>query len=111
MSQSDDRQFLTQLFRAAIKAADATTVLKAHLPAPPKGRLVVVGAGKGAAQMAQAFETLWPGPLEGVVVTRYGYGAPCTRIRVMEAAHPGPRCGGDEGRGGPAGGRERADSG
>jgi hydroxypyruvate reductase len=51
---------------------------------------VVVGAGKGAAQLAAAFERLWPHPLEGVVVTRYGYAAPCTRIRVLEAAHPVP---------------------
>jgi hydroxypyruvate reductase len=51
---------------------------------------VVIGAGKGAAQLAAAFETLWPGPLEGVVVTRYGYGCPTRRVRVIEAAHPVP---------------------
>lgn len=85
-----DRVFLDRLFRAAVAAADPEKALRAHLPEAPKGRTVVVGAGKGAAQLAQAFERLWPHPLEGVVVTRYGYGAPCARIRVMEAAHPVP---------------------
>ncbi|MDQ1849981.1 glycerate kinase [Gemmobacter fulvus] len=87
---SDDRGLLTGLFSAAVAAADPALALRAHLPAPPKGRTVVIGAGKGAAQLAAAFEQLWPGPLEGVVVTRYGYAAPCARIRVMEAAHPVP---------------------
>ena len=85
-----DRAFLTGLFDAAVQAADPTTALRPHLPASPKGRVVVIGAGKGAAQLAQAFETLWDGPLSGVVVTRYGYGVPCQRIRVLEAAHPVP---------------------
>ncbi|WP_127115922.1 glycerate kinase type-2 family protein [Shimia sediminis] len=84
------RAFLTSLFQAAIDAADPAIALKPYLPTPPKGRTVVIGAGKGAAQLAQAFETLWDGPLSGVVVTRYGYGAPCTSIRVLEAAHPVP---------------------
>ena len=87
---SDDRGLLTGLFSAAVAAADPALALRAHLPAPPKGRTVVIGAGKGAAQLAAAFEQLWPGPLEGVVVTRYGYAAPCARVRVMEAAHPVP---------------------
>lgn len=85
-----DRAFLTGLFDAAIAAADPLKALAAHLPQPPKGRLVVIGAGKGAAQLAAAFETLWPGPLEGLVVTRYGYACPTNRIRVMESAHPVP---------------------
>lgn len=85
-----DRAFLADLYAAAIRAADPEAALRAHLPEPPRGRTVVVGAGKGAAQLAAAFERLWPGPLEGVVVTRYGYGAPTTRIRVLEAAHPVP---------------------
>lgn len=85
-----DRALLTRAFEAAVAAADPATVLARHLPERPSGRVVVVGAGKGAAQLAAAFEQLWDGPLEGVVVTRYGYGAPCTRIRVMEAAHPVP---------------------
>ena len=86
----DDRAFLAALFRAAVAAADPTQAIARHLPAPPKGRTVVIGAGKAAAQMAQAFEGLWPHPLSGVVVTRHGAGLPCARITVMEAAHPVP---------------------
>jgi hydroxypyruvate reductase len=82
--------FLTELFEAAVTAADARAALAPHLPARPKGRVVIVGAGKGAAQLAAAFEDLWDGPLEGVVVTRYGYACPTRQIRVMEAAHPVP---------------------
>lgn len=85
-----DRTFLTALFDAAVAAADPMQALAAHLPARPKGRTVVVGAGKGAAQLAAAFEALWDGPLSGVVVTRYGYGCPTRSIRVLEAAHPVP---------------------
>lgn len=85
-----DRTLLTNLFEAAVAAADPERVLAAHLPDRPIGRTVVVGAGKGAAQLAAAFELLWDGPLEGVVVTRYGYACPTRTIRVMEAAHPVP---------------------
>ncbi len=86
----DPRAFLTGLFDAAIAAADPEICIAANLPAPPKGRTVVVGAGKGAAQLARAFERHWPGALGGVVVTRYGYAAPCERIEVLEASHPVP---------------------
>lgn len=86
----DPRAFLVRLFDAAVAAADPQAALARHLPAPPRGRTVVVGAGKAAAQMARAFEALWEGPLSGVVVTRYGHGVPCRRIRVIEAAHPVP---------------------
>ena len=86
----DDRAFLTALFHAAVAAADPLRALAAHLPPRPKGRVVVIGAGKGAAQLAAAFETLWDGPSSGVVVTRYGYGCPTKAIRVLEAAHPVP---------------------
>jgi hydroxypyruvate reductase len=85
-----DRAFLTGLFDAAVRAADPMAALRAHLPPRPKGRVVVIGAGKGAAQLAAAFEALWEGPLSGVVVTRYGYASPTRRIRVLEAAHPVP---------------------
>ncbi len=61
-----------------------------HLPKPPKGRTIVVGAGKAAAAMARAVETHWPGPLQGVVVTRDGYGVKCERIEMIEASHPVP---------------------
>ena len=90
MIDPSDTALLTRLFDAAVRAADPKAALSAALPTRPKGRTVVIGAGKGAAQMAAAFEDLWDGPLQGVVVTRYGYGAPCRHIRVMEAAHPVP---------------------
>lgn len=90
MIKADDRVFLTGLFDAAVAAADPKEALRAHLPARPRGRVVVVGAGKGAAHLAAAFEELWDGPLEGVVVTRYGYATPCHSIRVLEASHPVP---------------------
>ena len=85
-----DKALLTRLFEAAVQAADPIEALRAHLPARPNGRVVVIGAGKGAAQLAAAFETLWDGPLEGVVVTRYGYACPTREIRVLEASHPIP---------------------
>lgn len=84
------RALLRSLFDAAVAAAMPERSISAFLPARPKGRTIVVGAGKGAAQLAQAFERHWEGPLEGVVVTRYGYAAPCERIEVLEAAHPEP---------------------
>ncbi|MFD1626341.1 glycerate kinase type-2 family protein [Azospirillum griseum] len=89
---ADSRAFTTlrALFDAAVAAARPDAALRTHLPPPPKGRTVVIGAGKAAAEMAAAFEALWPGPLEGVVVTRHGHGAPTGRIRVLEAAHPVP---------------------
>ncbi|HEV7307932.1 glycerate kinase [Ensifer sp.] len=87
---TDPRRFLEALFTSAVAAADPEKVIAANLPARPKGRTVVVGAGKGAAQMAAAFERHWDGPLSGVVVTRYGYAAPCERIEVLEASHPLP---------------------
>lgn len=90
MSELDARAFLVSLFQAAVAAADPEITIRDHLPARPKGRTIVVGAGKGAAQMAAAFEKAWDGPLEGTVVTRYGYAAPCARIEVLEAAHPVP---------------------
>lgn len=86
--QDSDRAFLTRLFDAAVAAADPAGALRGHLPDRPAGRTVVIGAGKGAAQLAQAFESLWDGPVEGVIVTRYGYAAPCRALKVIEAAHP-----------------------
>jgi hydroxypyruvate reductase len=91
-----DRAFLTGLFDAAVAAADPKAALARALPERPRGRTVVIGAGKGAAQMAAAFEELWGDPVEGVVVTRYGYGAPCRHVRVIEAAHPVPDAAGLE---------------
>ncbi|APG94324.1 glycerate kinase type-2 family protein [Sinorhizobium americanum] len=87
---ADPRRFLETLFTSAVAAADPARVLAANLPERPRGRTVVIGAGKGAAQMAQAFEARWQGPLSGAVVTRYGFGVPCRRIDVLEASHPLP---------------------
>ncbi|MGX9354660.1 glycerate kinase type-2 family protein [Roseobacteraceae bacterium S113] len=86
----NDTELLVGAFEAAVAAADAEKAIAPLLPAPPAGRTVVIGAGKGAAQMAQAFERLWPAAYEGVVVTRYGYGAQCEKIEVLEASHPVP---------------------
>lgn len=86
----DHRAFLMRLFQSAVQAADPDLAIRTHLPAAPKGRTIVVGAGKASAQMARALETHWPHPLEGTVVTRYGHGVPCDRIEVLEAAHPVP---------------------
>ncbi|WP_412564546.1 glycerate kinase [Thalassobius sp. MITS945101] len=84
------RAFLTELFDAAIAAADPKKAIAAHLPQKPKGRTVVIGAGKGAAQLAAAFEDLWGAPVEGTVITRYGYACDTRHVKVMEAAHPVP---------------------
>lgn len=88
--QESDRALLRAMFDAAVAAAEPGAAMRAHLPARPKGRVVVVGAGKGAAQMAAAFEALWDGPVSGVVVTRYGFAVPCRQVQVIEAAHPVP---------------------
>lgn len=85
-----DRALLISLFEAAIKAADPKAAIAAHLPEKPKGRTVVVGAGKAASQMAAAFEALWDGPVEGIVVDRHGPVASTQAIKVMQAAHPVP---------------------
>src|SRR3569833_2625429 len=90
MTLSSPRDFLTGLYSAAVRAAGPLTGIAAHLPERPKGRTVAIGAGKGAAQMARALESVWDGPLEGVVVTRYGYGCETDNIEIIEAAHPVP---------------------
>ena len=84
---------LRRMFDAAVASAQPARCVPPHLPRPEdlgQGRLVVIGAGKASAAMAQAVEEHWPGPLSGLVVTRYGYGAPCSRIEIVEAAHPVP---------------------
>ena len=92
MPLTDAPAFLRRLFDAAIASAQPALCIPPHLPDPAsvRGRLVVIGAGKASAAMAQAVEQHWPGPLTGLVVTRYGYGAPCERIEIVEAAHPVP---------------------
>ena len=84
------RDFLQALFQAAIAAAQPAHCVPPHLPRPPRGRCIVIGAGKASAAMAQAVEVHWPGPLSGFVVTRYGHGVPCRHIEIVEAAHPVP---------------------
>jgi hydroxypyruvate reductase len=84
------RELLRQLFDAAIASAQPSRCVPPHLPEPPRGRLIVIGAGKASAAMARAVEDHWPGPLSGLVVTRYGYAVPCERIEIVEAAHPVP---------------------
>lgn len=83
-------QLLRAMFDAAVAAAQPDLCVPAHLPAPPKGRTIVVGAGKASAAMAQALERHWQGPLKGLVVTRYGHAVPCKHIEIVEAAHPVP---------------------
>src|SRR5438874_5541205 len=84
------RETLRALFDAALAAADPVRAIAGHLPRPVAGRTVVVGAGKASAAMACAFEKAWSGPLEGLVITRYGHAAPCRNIEIVEAAHPVP---------------------
>lgn len=93
---TDDRDILRRLFAAAIGAVDPLKILAPHLPSAPKGRTIVLGAGKAAAAMAKAVEDNWPGPLSGLVVTRYGHGLPCQRIEVVEASHPVPDAAGQQ---------------
>ena len=81
---------LRAMLDAAIAAALPDRIVPAHLPPPPKGRTIVLGAGKASAAMAKAVEDHWPGPLEGLVVTRYDHAVPCRRIEIVEAAHPVP---------------------
>ena len=90
------RAALRTIFDAAVAAADPRRVLAQHLPDKPRGRCVVVGAGKSAAVMAAALEAAWPDvPLGGVVVTRYGHAVPTTRITVLESSHPVPDANGE----------------
>ncbi len=87
---SDEVVLLRRLFDMAVAAAQPALCVPPRLPPPPKGRTIVVGAGKASAAMARAVEDHWPGPLEGLVITRYGHGVPCERIEIVEAAHPIP---------------------
>jgi glycerate 2-kinase len=88
--------FLRGLLGAALDAADPAKTLPGFLPPAPKGRTIVIGAGKAAAKMARAVEDHWPGALTGLVVTRYGHAVPCQRIEVVEASHPVPDAAGED---------------
>lgn len=87
--------FLRKLFQRAVEVADPMKSLAAFLPEKPSGRVVVIGAGKASARMAEAVEAEW-GPCEGLVLTRYGYARPCEGIEIVEAAHPVPDAAGQE---------------
>src|SRR5512133_2440427 len=93
---TDPRALLRRMFDAAVASAQPALCLPAHLPPPPKGRTLVIGAGKASAAMARALEDNWRGPLEGLVVTRYGYEVPCERIEIVQAAHPVPDAAGQQ---------------
>jgi glycerate 2-kinase len=84
------RDILNRMFEAAVAAVSPALCLPHHLPPPATGRTIVIGAGKAAASMAQVAEQHLPGPVEGLVVTRYGHGVPCRHIKVIEAGHPVP---------------------
>ncbi|MGO4378161.1 glycerate kinase type-2 family protein [Pseudoduganella sp. RAF53_2] len=84
------RQLLREMFDAAVAAAQPAVSLPKYLPSPPRGRTLVIGAGKASAEMARVVEQHWRGELSGLVVTRYGYNVPCERIEIVEAAHPVP---------------------
>ncbi len=88
----DPRALLLESFRAAVAAADPLVIVPSHLPPPPRGRTLVIGAGKAAASMAAAVERHWPrdAALSGLVITRYAHSVPTERIRVVEAGHPVP---------------------
>ncbi len=96
LSLSDPRAFLRTLFHIGVEAAVPDAVMGAHMPAPPTGKTIVVGAGKASAQMARVFETIcasqknWNSEISGLVVTQYGCGEACNNIEIVEAAHPVP---------------------
>ena len=90
MSDQKKINLMKAMFHAAIDHALPRNVLPFHMPKPPKGRTIVVGAGKASAAMAQVFEQNWKGPLEGFIVTRYGHAVSCQKIEIVEAAHPVP---------------------
>src|SRR5918996_1197294 len=96
MTMIQDETRLRRMLDAAIAAASPASMIAAHLPRHPAGRTIVLGAGKAAAAMAQEVEQHMAGPIEGLVVTRYGHGLPCQRIEVVEAAHPVPDATGNE---------------
>ena len=89
------RALLQRLFEAAVAAADPMVCLGAHLPLPPAGRTLVLGAGKASASMARAVERNWPSSVAGLVVTRYGHGVRTSHIEVVQAAHPVPDAAGE----------------
>ena len=92
---SDPESFLRKCFSIAVAAADPMKTIPVALPARPKGRVIVIGAGKASARMAEAVESCW-GQCEGLVITRYGYGRPVDGVKIVEASHPVPDKSGHE---------------
>lgn len=92
----DPRRLLRDMFEAAVGVALPAKCVPPHLPPLPRGRTIVVGAGKASGAMAKAVEDHWAAPIEGLVVTRYGHAAPCRRITVVEASHPVPDAAGQD---------------
>jgi glycerate 2-kinase len=92
---TDPAAFLRRLFDRAVEVADPMRSLAGFLPEKPAGRVLVIGAGKASARMAEAVEAAW-GPCDGLVITRYGYGRPCRGIKIVEAAHPVPDAAGEQ---------------
>ncbi len=98
-AKTSAQALLRRMFDAAVASAQPAHCVPPHLPTPQSlgtGRLIVIGAGKASAAMARAVEDAWQGPLSGLVVTRYGYGVPCERIEIVEAAHPVPDAAGEK---------------
>lgn len=95
MTLKNPETLLRTLFDRAVEVADPMQSLARFLPPKPAGRVVVVGAGKASARMAEAVEAEW-GPCEGLVITRYGYARPCQGIEIVEAAHPVPDAAGQD---------------
>ncbi len=91
MSMESPRELLKRMFSVAIARAQPELCIPPHVPPLPRGRLIVIGAGKASAAMARAVENCYPNAkLEGLVVTRYGYAMQCSQIEIAEAAHPVP---------------------
>src|SRR5574343_403559 len=88
--QINPKAILRHLFDAAVAASDPSQCIPKNLPPDDGGRLIVIGAGKASAAMARAVDEHWSGPVQGLVVTRYGHGVPCEHIEIVEAAHPVP---------------------
>ncbi len=94
-----DGAILREVFDAALRHAMPAGRFEGRLPERPRGRTLVLGAGKAAASMAAAFEEAWDGPCEGLVVTRYRHAVPTRRIEVVEASHPVPDAAGEAAHG------------
>ena len=95
MAEVTSEALLRRMFDAAVAVAMPSRCVPAHLPEPPRGRTIAIGAGKASAAMAAAVEAHWQGDLSGLVVTRYGHAVPCRRIEIVEAAHPVPDAAGE----------------